>query len=237
MRHPNTSRCFTVLGWAAIALCAGVHPAAADTCASSVIQMPSRSPITTSAATFDTSSSSSGVLLGQAAFDIPQGSVHVYHGGSLGSTTVTMRDYYDVSGVAPGTPVTLTVEFAFAGTVSTPGCGASGCWGDFTATITWNGQTAQVFKNVNVIADTWTSFPVSGGTSLPITFVAGTPQLIEFKLSGFRDPGGNQIEDGTGHLRFVGTDSSIQVVSCNGYGDRVTPTHASSWGSLKVRYR
>jgi len=78
MRHPNTSRCFTVLGWAAIALCAGVHPAAADTCASSVIQMPSRSPITTSAATFDTSSSSSGVLLGQAAFDIPQGSVHVY---------------------------------------------------------------------------------------------------------------------------------------------------------------
>lgn len=235
MRRQHAYRCFIALGWAAIALCARVRPASADTCASSEIQLAGQVTVTSTASTLDTTAVAYNGAEGS--YDIPQGKIYVHHGGTLHPTSVASRDYYDVSGVAPGTPVTLTAEFDFAGTVSTPGCGASGCWGDFIASITWNGQTAQDFKNVNVIADTWTSFPVSGGTSLPITFVAGTPQLIEFKLSGFRDPGGNQIEDGTGHLRFVGTDSSIQVVSCNGFGDRVTPTRASSWGSLKVRYR
>ena len=231
----NSVRSFVIL----LALVAGVSavPAGADVCPTSGMSLAYKAPFTSTAATLDSTSTYQGEMAARGTYDIPQGTLQIFHGGSLYTSSVTARDDYDVVGVAPGTPVTVTVQITFDGTIATPGCGSSGCWGYLRATIRWQTTHADDVQQKNTIADTFTTESVHGQVSLPVTIVAGQPERIEFELAGYRSPGGNQIENGTGTIRFVGLDPSLRIVSCQGYGAGVVPARPKTWGSLKLLYR
>ena len=87
-----------------------------------------------------------GVLRTGAPYDLVSGTLLIYKDlGPLRTAYSIAREAYDVTGVAPGTPVALTAELVADGAASTPGCGASGCGGTFGASIR-HGADYQVRK-------------------------------------------------------------------------------------------
>jgi len=187
-----------------------------------------------SAATFD-----STYLSSEVAFDLPAGTLQVSRGvGGVNWTRSIATDAYDVTGVAPGTALTLTAALDVNGYVTSPGCGGSGCGGYFQASIT---EGANSNQQQVTFPD-----PFAGGQAdmvqtlvLPITITAGTPTTIAFELAVFVPAGGNAGGAGTGVIHFTGLPAGAQVVSCQGFGTGggPTPARASSWGSLKTHHR
>jgi hypothetical protein len=184
-----------------------------------------------SSATFD-----STYLLSEVAFDLPAGTLRMSRGvGGVNWTRSIATDAYDLAGVAPGTVVTLTAALDVNGYVTSPGCGGSGCGGYFQASITEGANSSQqqvTFPN-----------PFAGGQvdmvqtlTLPLTITAGTPVTVAFELAVFVPAGGNAGGAGSGVIHFDGLPEGVQVVSCRGFGAS-TPARATSWGTLKVRYR
>lgn len=172
-----------------------------------------------------------------AGFDLPAGTVTVSRAiGGVNWTRSIATDAFDVTGVAPGTPVTLTAEFEVDGHVASPGCGGSGCGGYFQASLTQGASTnAQQVTLPN---------PFAGGQvnlqqtlTLPVTITAGTPLVIAFELAVFVPAGGNAGGSGNGIIRFSGLPPGAQVVSCQGYGSSTTPVRPTSWGRLKTHHR
>ena len=172
-----------------------------------------------------------------AGFDLPAGTVTVSRAvGGVNWTRSIATDAYDVTGVALGTPVTLTAEFEVDGSVTSPGCGGSGCGGYFQASITQGANTsAQQVTLPN---------PFAGGQvnlqqtlALPLTITAGTPVTIAFELAVFVPAGGNAGGSGNGAIRFGGLPPGAQVVSCRGYTSGTTPARTTTWGSLKTHHR
>ena len=185
--------------------------------------------------TLDTTVSTNGVVIARAAYDLVAGTLAVLHPASLAPTYVHVGDLFDVTGVAPGTVVNLVAELAASGTISTSGCGGSGCSGYLRATITANGQSSTEMASRTVFAAA--TVPISVVTVQPIALVAGTPTLVEFELRGGRSPGGNHRVDGTGAYRFLGLPKGAGLVSCRGFTGAPTPAAPATWGRVKAGYR
>jgi hypothetical protein len=190
------------------------------------------SPIgTTHQATLDTMINSFGVK--HVSFDLTAGTVELDQCCSLLHTMVDACDAYDVAGVTPGTPVSLTAMLSVDGSVSTTGCGGSGCGGVFYDRI----QSGAVLDDrTHAIGVFNGSVPFHDDLSIPVTIVAGTPVEIHYHFEGYRSPGGSHMSQGVGTIGFAGLPPGARVTSCQGFG-AVTPVLPSSWGQLKVRYR
>jgi hypothetical protein len=172
-----------------------------------------------------------------AGFDLPAGTVAVSRAvGGVNWTRSIATDDFDVTGVAPGTPVAVIAEFEVDGYVSSPGCGGSGCGGYFQASLTQGANSnAQQVTLPN---------PFAGGQvnltqtlTLPVTITAGSPLTIAFELAVFVPAGGNAGGSGNGTIRFSGLPPGANVVSCQGFGSATTPARSTSWGRLKTHHR
>jgi hypothetical protein len=160
---------------------------------------------------------------------------HMYTASSLMTTVLFARDQFDVTGVPPGTQVSVMLRFEVEGSSFTPGCGGSSCCAglyararsDSDSTETWLvGSTFQGQRNF------------SGFVEVPVVLTAGSPRELEVSLDSHRCPGGDGFTvDATGRVSFVGTDERARVVSCKGFGPAAVPVHRRSWGQLKTTYR
>jgi hypothetical protein len=168
-------------------------------------------------------------------YDLPHAHLFVHHDGGLGATVVTARDAYDVIGVPAGTPVDATVELVAPGYVQTDGCGGTGCWGELRARITTPSTTLSQASGATIFAAA--TVPVSVTVTVPVHFVAGTPLTIEFRLEGYRAPGGSHVVEGNGSWTFKDLPEGVVVTSCQGFVDPSTPARPATWGSLKAHYR
>jgi hypothetical protein len=188
------------------------------------------------AAAYDSTLEESGFLIAYAAFDLAAGTVAVIHGAIYpGPTTVTARDRFDVAGVPPGTSVDVTAELLVDGSVTTPGCGGSGCFGGIGAAVEANGMRVEEDAG----GEQHAPGPVDSHPAprLTVSIVAGLPVLIEFWLHGARAPGGDHRVEAAGTYRFVDLPPGVAVVSCRGLVGPATPARTASWGRLKAAYR
>jgi hypothetical protein len=187
---------------------------------------------TYNSARFDTTSSYGGSF--HAAWDLISGSVAMSQCCAPALTWVQSSDDFDVVGVPPGTPVSLTVLFTVDSDVYNLGCGDPNCGGLVGMALKHlPDQTAQQH-----VMDASTSRQnYHDVLQEPLTIVAGQPERIDFLLYGRETPGGNDGADATGAVSFSGVPNGAAVVSCQGYGVGVTPAHSVSWGRLKSHYR
>ena len=146
-------------------------------------------------------------------------------------------DFYDVAGVSPGTIVPATVELTVTAWVGTSsGCGGTGCWGFVSGRIVTPSDSSESSAGINVYnvgKVDLAPFTVRVG----VTFVAGTPVPLAFRLEGHQTAGGAHATDANATFRFQGLPPGAYVTSCQGYVDPSTPASPSSWGRLKVLYR
>ena len=162
------------------------------------------------------------------------GQFSLHHSGFLSPTVIVARDRYDVTGVAPGTPVNVKLRFHIDGWTYTDGCGGTGCCGMLVATARSFPDTAQA----TLIGHTFSGRQdFSGEVEVPVTLVAGTPRDLEVEMYGRRCAGGAHTTDATGRIIFEGLDQNAVVVSCKGFGPMPVPTQRRSWGEIKVIYR
>ncbi len=213
----------------AIAIALAVStPARGGVCPASRYLVTGTTPVTTTAGTFEADDSGHHV-----AADLGQGHVEMSQPGTLATTWVDAADAYDVSGVAPGTAVPLTALFDVNGSVSTPGCGGSGCSGYVTIRITHGAAYAETTYSIGLFNGSQSFHDVR---RLPVTIVAGTPEVVSFKLLGGRAPGGDHASEGRGQIGFADLPAGVAVISCQGFGG-ATPVSRRSWGALKTIYR
>ena len=168
----------------------------------------------------------------QVAFDLTAGTVRLRHDGKFLSS-VLARDTYTVGGLAPGTLVPLVVEFDVDAAISTIGCGGSNCWGYMFARITHGTDVASETAQENF----WSGppRPVPRVVQLPLVFVAGQPETIEFSLAGGYASEFQTVADGT--IRFLVLPECASISSCFGYAAIPTPAVPESWGGVKAAYR
>ena len=214
----------------AMLLLAASSPARAQSaCPQSTLQFPGGAPILTTTPTFDMANGGSWIR-----GDHRIGEYSLHSPGSLAVTDVVARDRFDVTGVPPGTPVTVLFKLSVAGFAYTDGCGGSGCCGQLVATLRNGADTSRaVFTGASFSGRG--SF--SGVVFLPVTLIAGTPRTLEVEMSARRCPGGAHTVDSTGDLEFDGPDPSAAVVSCKGFGPQAVPVLPASWGRIKLIYR
>lgn len=212
---------------AALALAAGA--ALGDPCPPSGVRLYTGPVTWNTQAVFDTSDFS-----GSGGWDMPAGYVHMYSTGTLAGVVVDMYDDFDVTGVAPGTPVTVQARLSVDGAVWTTGCGGSGCGGMYEVAF-WHGtDSLRVLHSDHLF---------SGRTDhhdelvLPVTITAGTPERLRVYAHGQRTPGGAHQSEAHCRLTFVVQDAAIGVVSCKTYSLAPVPTRPTSWGRLKSLYR
>ena len=215
----------------AIATCAAPAAHAAD-CPPSRFSLGGAPETQTTAAVLDTSINTFGVK--HVAYDLAAGTVFLDQCCSLLATYVQTSDAFDVVGVPAGTPVALTAMLAVDGSVSTAGCGGSGCGGVFIDSLKSGAVADSRSHAIGVFNG---SVPFHDDLSIPITIVAGAPVQIDIRFVGFRTPGGNHESQGTGHPSFTGMPAGVNVISCQGFNAGVTPTQRSSWGRVKILYR
>jgi hypothetical protein len=224
---------------AAIALSAllagnGPSPAFAQACPTNDMQFRGLGAFTSTAPAKDTTLSLYPDY--RVAYDLVAGTLALRHCCALGQTYVRALDTYDVNGVAPGTPVALTVELAVDSRVWDGGsCGGSGCSGTFGVDLQHGAVLDERVHSPNLFGGAQALY--HDVLSIPVTIVAGQPEQILYKLWGFRPAGGSHGAEGTAAIRFLALQPGISVVSCQGFGGQVVPVRTSSWGSLKVRYR
>jgi len=215
---------------AVLACAAAASPARAD-CPESDVGLRGVQ-IVTSAPTYDSTYVYFGTF--QAAFDLPAGTLSMYQCCTLLHTWVDTRDAFDVTGVPPGTPVTLTAQLTVDCFVSTTGCGGSGCSGTVIDSLEHGADVDSQVHAVHLFIGREDFHDV---LSIPVTIVAGTPEVIRCKIEGYRNPGGSHDSGGSGSIQFVGLPPGVSVISCQGYSSQPTPARKRTWGSLKVTYR
>jgi len=185
-----------------------------------------------STATFDSTYGAARVT-----YDLREGRLTLSQGaGGSSQTFLETVDAYDVQGVPAGTPVALTVALDLNAGATNFGC-APDCGGWFSAAIVHATDAAADSVLEPSSGYTMATTPMVETLQLPLTIVAGTPEVIMFKLYDRVTPGSNGGGFGTGLIHFLGVPAGVTVTSCQGYGTGATPTRPASWGSLKVIYR
>ena len=217
---------------AAVSLACASTLASAATCPSSQMAFHGSTVFSSTAAVFD--SAEAGFPDFHVSYDLPQGKVSMSQPGFLSATFVEAADAYDLVGVAAGTAVNLTAQFMVDGSVSTPGCGGTGCGGYVTIRISHGALFDEMRHSIHLFQGSQSFHDMR---SIPVTIVAGAPEVLQFKLEGARTPGGAHASEATGTILFAGLPLGAAVTSCQGYSIRATPVRRASWGSIKSIYR
>ena len=210
-------------------------PASTAACPTNELVIPNATPVLTDAPVSDLVDIRDGVVYYRAAYDLVNGWVGMVHSGSLAPTSALARDTFTLTGVAPGTPVPVRVQWVVDGSISTDGCGGSGCWGNAEAEIRSGDLSAEKIASFNLYAAEVRPFQLV--VELPLTLIAGTATDIEFRLEGWRPPGASHKSEGAGPYRFLDLPAEAGVVSCNGFVGLPSPAMPASWGSVKAAYR
>jgi hypothetical protein len=142
-------------------------------------------------------------------------------------------EQFDVVGVAPGTTVSANVFFQLDAEVLN-NCGGSGCGAYFTATLAYGADSAVADGSIGGPCSSCTR-TVDETLSLPITFVAGTPQDVEFALLYHTTHVAWGRVAAVGSYGVVGLPAGVRAVTCGGAD--LTPVRRTSWGRLKSAYR
>jgi hypothetical protein len=219
---------------AALALLAFARSATADaTCPPDSLRLYNGPVADVTAADHDTSLSNFYGTY-HVAWDLTAGSIHMDQCCSLAGAWVKVGDAYDVLGVPVGTAVTVTALLTVSGSVSTSGCGGSGCGGYYGARLEHGANAPQVVRSVGLFSGSASFVDV-----IPLTFtiVAGTPETLFMSAWGARSPGGSHASQADGVLTFAGLPPGATIVSCQGYGAGVVSSRATTWGRLKTMYR
>jgi len=212
---------------------AGALPAQAGDCPTNGIEKPGFTYSAVSA-TYQTTPVTSWGRTVYDGWDLTTGVVRIHHWGGLGNSVVHAADLYDVTGVPPGTKVTVILRMDVAAWAATDGCGGTGCAGYVGGQITTPEQT----RYQHGIGSTFGGFVAFGFyVDTPLTLTAGTPVPVSYMIEAHRTAGGNHEADGVGTFRFLGLTNGQAVVSCQGYRDPSTPAFSSSWGGVKALYR
>ena len=216
-----------------IGLLAGALPAQAADCPTNGIEKPGFTYSSVSP-TYQTTPVTSWGRTVYDGWDLTSGVVRIHHWGGLGNSVVHASDLYDVTGVAPGTKVTVILRMDVAAWAATDGCGGTGCAGYVGGQITTPEQTRYRYG----IGSTFGGLVGFGFyVDTPLTLTAGTPVPVSFMIEAHRTAGGNHEADGVGTFRFLGLSNGQAVVSCQGYRDPSTPALPASWGGVKALYR
>lgn len=202
-------------------------------CPASIVQLTrsATDPFSTDAIVFD--STYVDAYTAHVQFDRLQGrtSLSASSGGRLtASSRVVER--FDVTGVAPGTPVDATLEFRLAGWAE-QNCGGSGCGVLFEATLVVGPDS--VTADANQIGPGYLRRDLPGVISLPVHFVAGSPIEAQFFLRFGTGPGGSATAEVDASYGVSGLPSGVNAAACP--GAIVTPLRRATWGSLKLLYR
>ena len=217
----------------AVLAVAGALPAQAGDCPTNGIEKPGFTYSSVSA-TYQTTPVTSWGRTVYDGWDLTSGIVRIHHWGGLGNSVVHASDLYDVTGVAPGTKVTVILRMDVAAWAATDGCGGTGCAGYVGGQITTPEQTRYQYG----IGSTFGGFVAFGFyVDTPLTLTAGTPVPVSFMIEAHRTAGGSHEADGVGTFRFLGLTDGQAVVSCQDYRDPSTPAQPASWGRVKSAYR
>lgn len=181
------------------------------------------------AAVFDTVGPS-----GEGRWDMTAGRVLMRQNGGLGGVLVVACDDFDVTGVPPGTVVNVLAKLVVDGSIWTPGCGASGCYGRYVVTLRHGDDSLVVFRYAHLYTG---SAAYHDEIQILVPITAGTPERIELRAYGRKDPGGSHGSEADCVLSFTGLDEGVGVTSCKGFAGTIVPALPSSWGRLKTLYR
>jgi hypothetical protein len=196
-------------------------------------------PIVEVAAHVDTVFSIQGCDRVHGRYDVPAGVLIAAIDGAcaegLPSALETdVEDEYQLTGLAPGTPVAFSVVFHLRGeghNFSAPG-GQGGAI--LTATLLEGmNHSAQVTRATQTF-DTAPIF-VDEPLDLAIAAVTGTPIRLVATVRAVALDGRGELE---GVLEFTGLPPGVALVSCRGYlSSAPVAAKRSSWGRLKAAYR
>ena len=143
-----------------------------------------------------------------------------------------VEDEFQLTGLAPGTPVSFNVVLhllGFGQSFSEPGGGGGA---RLTATLLEGSS-----NTVQVVKGTLGSLPlnVDEPLSLPVAAVAGTPIRLVAAVRAESFDGRGQLD---GLLEFTGLPPGAGLVSCRGYSSAApVAARRTSWGRLKATYR
>jgi hypothetical protein len=222
---PAIARCGAVA--AAVFAFLAVSSAVAA-CPPSEISFYGNGPILSTATSYDSTVGSSTIT-----FDIPAGNLTLDQCCSLANTSINVRDEFDVTGVPMGTPVTMTAQM-IADCFVIVTCETGDCSGFVVDSLQHVTDVDALPHEVNGPG----RFDFHDVLSVPLTIVAGTPELLSFELEGHRVAGNTSESGGSANITFSGLPPGVNIVSCKGYSlFRVTPVHRTSWGELKTIYR
>jgi hypothetical protein len=154
-----------------------------------------------------------------------------YYGWLTAAIKVT--ELFDVTGVAPGTPVNATLIYHLDGTADNA-C-SKGSFVLFSGHV-YRGADYRSFVDCLHYDYCYPPCNMNTTLTLPVTIVAGTPLEASFDLYYETPRFANLAKaQGTGSYGVVGLPPGVRAIACS--GSDVTPAHRTSWGDLKVRYR
>jgi len=213
----------------------GAVSAQAASCPPSTSYFQSYSPATTAsipAPTYDYTFTDTWTAHAQ--FDRSQGTMAL--SASSGGRMVAqllVSECFDITGVAPGTPVDAFLDWTLNG-FSRDNCGGSGCGVRFEFTLTAGGGS--VMADADIIGPSNTTRPLATTLSRPVHFVAGTPIAATFFMDYGSGPGaGGPSGEMTGSYRVRGLPAGVRAIASSGAD--LTPVRPTSWGRLKILYR
>ena len=224
-----------------IAVAASARPAHAD-CPSSTILYGVPNPVTPIvevAARVDTVFSIQACDRAHARYDVLAGLVIASIDVACGSPSTlpsgletAVEDEFQLTGLAPGTPVSFNVVLHLLGegqSFSEPGGGGGA---QLTASLLEGSSNA-----AQVVKGTLGSLPLSVDEplNLSVAAVAGTPIRLVVAVRAEALDGRGRLD---GLLEFTGLQPGAGLVSCRGYSSAApVAARRTSWGRLKATYR
>ena len=143
-----------------------------------------------------------------------------------------VEDDFTVTGLAPGTPVTIDAVLDLRGlaeSFSEPGGGGGG---RVRGLIREGASHEVVLERATTPSS---SVNLNESLTLTVNAVAGTPVLLRFAVRAECMDGRAEME---ATFRFAGLPPGAFVQSCRGYTSTApVPTRTTTWGALKTHHR
>jgi hypothetical protein len=145
-----------------------------------------------------------------------------------------IEDEFQVTGLAPGTPVGFNVVLHLRGEGQNNSGPGGGGGAQLTATLLEGlGNTTQLVRSTNSFDST--PITVDEPLTLAVTAVAGAPIRLVTAVRALALDGRGNLE---GVLEFTGLPPGAHVISCRGYSSGApVASRRTSWGRLKAAYR
>ncbi len=154
-------------------------------------------------------------------------------GGAPSGLETIVEDDYDLVGLAPGTPVSLSLAMHLKGEAHSFGEPGGPGGAQLRATMLEGASNSATFLRATSLAEP--SIFVNQALGLSIAAVSGTPVHLRVAVRAEAFEGRGELQ---GLLEFSGLPSGVHLQSCRGYSsDAPVAARATSWGRLKASYR